>query len=164
MNTTLIAAAEPCLKSAFDGEDHRLYQPRSTTKSLRAFLTLAAAFGIGTIGTLSAAPVHLCDKAMAYQVSEVKTDVEPYYIERGATVPEVRRQLGNPDDVLAPNVWVYFGIWTDYAPANEAECSSLVITIDNDRVSDIKFANCRARAVIVAHKDDKIPFTVVAQK
>src|SRR4051812_37546864 len=55
--------------------------------------------------------------------------------------PAVAARLGMPSDVLAPGLWVYRDVRTDYRQANARGCDTLLVFFAGDRVQEMRMVN-----------------------
>ncbi len=124
--------------------------PSTMKTRILSSLALVAALGGFSAGPLSAAPEKSASKA--YQVQAVTRDGATV-VKVGTAVSAVDRWLGMPDRKITNDVWAYFHFSGALAEAKEAGCSTLLLTIANGRVADIKLVNDRALSVIVAQLD-----------
>jgi hypothetical protein len=129
--------------------NHSTNHSTMKTRILSAIVFVAALGGF-LAGPLSAAP----DKtpAKAYSVQAVTRD-GAIVVKVGSSDTTVNRWLGTPDRKLAGDVWAFFNFVGSREEAKAEGCSTLLLTIANGRVADIKLVNDRALNVIVAQMD-----------
>ena len=118
-------------------------------------LILAAALSVSALIPLSAAPAPQGVVPMAYSVRSVNH--HGHLIARGTTALTVLRWLGTPRQTLSSDTWIYHGYRADFAPANDQQCGTLILTVVRGEVTDIKLVNDRAAKVIAAN--GKVRFT-----
>jgi len=111
-------------------------------------IVLAAALGGFLASPLSASSEKPISKA--YAVQTVTRDGAAI-VTVGTTEFTVNRLLGRPDRKLTRDVWAYFRFVGSRDEAQQDGCSTLLITIANGRVADMKLVNNHAMDVIVAH-------------
>lgn len=123
----------------------------STMKTrIRSVIVLVAALGGFLVGPLSAASQKPASKA--YSVQAVTRDGATI-IKVGTAESTVDHWLGTPDRKITDDVRAYFHFVGSRDEAKEAGCSTLLLTIANGRVADIKLVNDPALAVVVAQLD-----------
>jgi hypothetical protein len=57
------------------------------------------------------------------------------------TKSTIAARLGMPSDVLAPGIWVYREVHTDYRQANARGCDTLVVLFAGDDVKEMRMVN-----------------------
>lgn len=91
--------------------------------------------------------------ARMYQADCVSLEVGAV-IDEGMAETPVRNRLGRPNLKIAPDIWVYT---CDFAPRSDQakadKCTELVVVFNDGRVSDIYFANEKARKILQARVD-----------
>lgn len=119
------------------------------TRTLTSII-LVAALGGFLAGPLSAAP----DKtpAKAYSVQAVTRDGATV-IKVGSADTTVNRWIGTPDRIIGGDVWAFYHFASSREEAKTEGCTTLLLTMANGRVADIKLVNDRALTVIVAQLD-----------
>jgi hypothetical protein len=112
-------------------------------------LILAAALSVSALIPLFAAPAPQGVAPMAYSVSRVDLNSSES-ITRGTTAWTILRCLGNPQQKLSSDTWVYYGYQADFEPANDQQCDKLIFTMVRGEVADIKLVNDHAARLIAA--------------
>jgi hypothetical protein len=107
--------------------------------SILVFATLLAA--ASSLAAASKSP-----SAFVHSVRSVEH--RDYTIVRGDASSLVLEALGAPARKLDGNVWIYPGFNAGAAQSKDDDCSTLMVTFTNGRVSDLKLVNDRAVAVI----------------
>ena len=121
------------------------------------FLALILPTFLAVVSTALACPPSAATNALpaaAHPVGRVEHS-NGSVVTRGTTVPEVLQALGYPSRKLGKTVWIYHRYDGGIAQAPHCDCSNLVITFTNDRVSDLKLANSRAVVVFAKQMDTK---------
>jgi len=113
-------------------------------------IAFVAALGGFLAGPLSAASDKPASKA--YQVQTVTRDGATV-VKVGTAVSTVDRWLGMPDRKITNDVWAYFHFASSREEAKVEGCSTLLLTITDNKVADIKLVNDCALKVIVAQLD-----------
>ena len=119
---------------------------------LIALFVFSATLGMSALPALSAAP----QTALGYWASEITVNPRIVYarsktkiITAGTTQATVLSLLGQPKQVLAPNVFVYDNCRIDqWLPGR---CDTLIVTFKQDQVASLRFVNDRATMVIAAN-------------
>ncbi len=118
-----------------------------------AIAILAAALTVSAFSPLSAAPAA---KPTRYIVTAVRTHNDRLpKIERGATRGDVLRTMGMPQQRLSRSVWLYsqYSAVVGSEPARSG-CSTLIVTFENDRVSELALANPASVQKVAARIND----------
>jgi hypothetical protein len=105
-------------------------------------IVLVAVLGGFLGGPLSAA-------SMAYSVRAVIRD-GAIIIKVGSADSTVSRWLGEPDRKLGDDVWAFYHFVGSREEVQEQGCSTLLLTVANGKVADIKLVNDRSLAVVAA--------------
>jgi hypothetical protein len=125
-------------------------------------LLLAAALSMSALVPLSAAPAPQGVVPMIYTVRSVNHN--GHLIARGTTALTVLRWLGTPRQTLSSDTWIYHGYKADFAPANDQQCGTLMVTVVRGEVTDIKLVNDHAAELIAAHVKVKAAGMIAASK
>jgi hypothetical protein len=129
--------------------NHSTNHSTMKTRILSAIVFVAALGGF-LAGPLSAAPQKPASKA--YSVQAVTRDGVTV-VKVGSADSTVCRWLGEPGRKITDDVWAYFHFTGSREEAKEDGCSTLLLTIANGRVADIKLVNDGALRIIVAQMD-----------
>ena len=113
---------------------------------ISSVLILAAALSASALVPMAAAPAQQGVVPMAYSVRSV--DHLGYVITRGTSTLDVLQWLGAPHRKPSSDTWVYYGYHADFAPANDQQCSTLVLTIARGDIVDIQLVNKQAAQLI----------------
>lgn len=118
---------------------------------LVALSVLSTALGMSAVPALSAAP----QTALGYWASEITVNPRVIYarskariITAGTARATVLSLLGQPKQVLAPNVFVYDNCRIDQRLPGR--CDNLIVTFKQEQVVSLRFVNDRATMVIAA--------------
>ena len=76
-------------------------------------------------------------------------------VTRGTLLLEVERSLGAPRRKLSETVWIYRNFSGGSAQAPDDDCSTLVVTFTNGKVSDLQLVNDRAEIIFAARAEAK---------
>ena len=112
-----------------------------------ALVILATALGFAIAGPLSAAPKQ--KPAYSHSVGSVERYGNTL-VARGYAMHNVERSLGAPHLKLSADVWAYYQINAGYAQSADDDCTTLLITFVQGRVTDLKLINDRAKKIYVA--------------
>lgn len=94
--------------------------------------------------------------AVAHPVTSVERNSSST-IERGSTLMEVFLGLGAPARKLNADTWLYTGFNGGTAQPSQDDCSLLIVSFKNARVTDLRLVNNRAEQVIAAQLQRKSP-------
>ena len=117
-----------------------------------ALILFAAAFSLTATGTLSAAPQK--DQAYTHPVRVVER-LGRAPITRGSTAVEVVQSLGQPKRKLSESMWVYRNYDAGFAQLPDDDCTTLLVTFANGKVSDLQLINDRAEIIFAARIEAK---------
>lgn len=113
---------------------------------------LLAVIGAAAGGQAFAAPE--AKPAYSHPVGAVERSSSSTII-RGTLVIEVYQSLGMPAEKLGPDMWVYHGFNAGVAQSRHDDCTNLVVTFVNGRISDLQLVNDRAVAVFAQRMEAK---------
>ena len=133
----------------------RTAQPQSklimNTRINLAF-TLAAALSAFAFSSLSAAPqAALGCWASTISVNSwdsMRETMQTQTIAAGTTRAKVLSLLGRPQQGLAPDAYAYDNCRSDQFVAGD--CTTLIVTFEQDRVVDLKFVNDAGMVILAA--------------
>ena len=125
--------------------------PIMKTHLLRSILLVATLASLLPLSAAAAAPGN---PGIAYSrpVGSVERYGQPLFT-RGSPVSHVERALGAPYRKLSDDVWVYTNFHGESHVSDLAhgqDCSTLLVTFTNGRVSDLNLINERAQQIIAA--------------
>ena len=119
---------------------------------LASRLLLATALAPFALAPAFAAPPAA--QAFAHPVMSVERSGSAA-ITRGMALHEVQQALGAPRRKLSEDVWVYRNFNAGHAQAPDDDCSTLVVTFTNGKVSDLQLVNDRAEIIFAARAEAK---------
>ena len=119
---------------------------------LSSRLLLAAALAPFALTPAVAAPQ--AKPAAAHPVTSVER-LGCAAVTRGMPLHEVERSLGAPRRKLSETVWVYRNFNAGFAQSPDDDCSTLVVTFTNGKVSDLQLVNDRAEIIFAARIEAK---------
>ncbi len=122
---------------------------------LISIFCLAAAVSTSALISLSAASKD--SHPAAYAVRQVFVDPASGsdQITRGTSRTAVVQLMGSPIRELSSDVWVYRGFHADLDAANDADCSTLVITFVHGEVANLKLVNQSAVSILASNANTK---------
>jgi hypothetical protein len=112
-------------------------------RSMHVLFLLLAVLAAASAGPLSAEP------AKAYRLGAV----ERYGVKAirpNVSSRKVLAYLGQPDQKLSSDIWVYRKLPHRRNPAHEADCTTLLVHFSQNRVSDLQKVNETAVGLIAA--------------
>ncbi|MBE2214506.1 MAG: hypothetical protein IAE82_11600 [Opitutaceae bacterium] len=116
----------------------------NTCLKITCMLALLAAATCPAIAGERSTPVPTAIRVRA--VEKNGTDV----VKVGSTESRVIAELGQPIAKYGDNVWVYPNYHANQPVDEKLGCTTLLITLENDRVSGIALVNQRAAKVVAA--------------
>ena len=128
-------------------------------------LLLTSALLLATVlNTTVLSAASAITKMVAVPVTQV-TD-EGTQIRRGTSDITVKSALGEPDQRLSPEVWVYYNFHSNQNLAKSLGCNTLMVTIENGKVADLKLLSRTGVQVVARNlqKRSAPATTFVAQK
>lgn len=122
-----------------------------TVRSLIIAATVVALTSPSLPAASKTAPAH------GYWASKVTVNIwntlletrEAHTIAAGTSRSEVVRLLGQPREMLAPDVYLYDNCRPDQSVARE--CADLIVAFSQDRVASMRFVNRAGTAVIATN-------------
>ena len=123
-----------------------------------SILALVAAFAAFTaVSSAFAAPQT--KTAYAHPVGSVER-YGTTLVARGYAMHHVERSLGAPQLKLSADVWAFRNFNGGYEQSPDDDCTTLLVTFTNGKVTDLKLVNERAEKIYVAQlrtkSNDKI--------